>query len=488
MSKFYITTPIYYVNDKPHIGHAYCTIAADVIARWHRLRGEEVFYLTGTDEHGEKVVLAAKNAGKTPKEFVDGIVVQYDKLWKTLNISYDYFIRTSDPKHERIVANVVERIMANGDIYKGVYEGWYCVPDESFWTDLQLKDGKCPDCGRDVKKVKEETYFFKLSKYQDRLLKFYEDNPGFLSPKFRSKEIINRVKGGLRDMSMTRATIKWGVPFPQDKSHTIYVWIDALFNYISALDWPDGDKFKTFWPADVHLIGKEINWFHSVIWPALLFSAAIEPPKKVFAHGWWTINGQKISKSLGNAIDPIALTKKYSVDAFRYALLREMPLGDDGNFSEKTMVQRLNNELASELGNLVNRTLTIAERFDGEIKGQPELAYALDVKRIDNLIDTMDTFGALNEIFAFIRSANKYVNDNEPWKLSGDRLGAVLYNLLEAVRIIGILTQPFMPATTDKLNAQLGIGAGMLKDCEFREFVGKVKKGEYLFKKVDVEM
>ncbi len=455
-----------------------------MLARWHRLKGDDVFFLTGTDEHGEKVEQAAKNAGRSPREFVDSIVGQYKQIWKELNVSYDYFIRTSDPAHEEIVAKIIEKIAKNGDIYKGFYEGWYCVPDETFWTELQLKDGKCPVCGREVKNVKEESYFFKLSKYQERMLEFYNDNPEFLSPKFRSKEILNRVKDGLKDISITRTTIKWAVPFPLDKAHTLYVWVDALLNYVTALGWPDGEKFKKYWPADVHLVGKEINWFHSVIWPALLFSAGIEPPKKVFAHGWWTIGGQKMSKSTGNAIDPVALSKKYALDAFRYTLLKEMPLGDDGDFSEKSLQTRLNNELVAELGNLLNRTVTIAAGFDGKIEGKPELGASLNVGKITELMDNLDTHGALDEIFAYIKAANKYVNDKEPWKLKGAELGSVLYNLLEAVRIISILVSPFMPGSSEKINAQLGVPAGTLNDCTFGQFNGKVTKGEMLFKKV----
>ncbi len=483
--KFYVTTPIYYVNDKPHIGHAYCTIAADVLARWHRLKGDDVFFLTGTDEHGEKVEQAANSVKKTPKEFVDSIVGKYKEVWKELNISYDCFIRTSDPVHENVVSQIIEKIAKKGDIYKGFYEGWYCVPDETFWTDLQLRNGKCPECGREVKKVKEESYFFKLSKYQDRLLDFYKSNPDFLSPKFRSKEILNRVKEGLKDISITRTTIKWAVPFPLDKNHTLYVWIDALFNYISALGWPNGDNFKRFWPADVHLVGKEINWFHSVIWPALLFSSGIEPPRKVFATGWLTVDGKKIGKSLGNAIDPAALSRKYSIDALRYFLLKELPLGDDGDFSEKALVTRLNNELAAELGNLLNRTIILAERFDGRIEGKAELDKAINLQKIGTLMDKIDPFNALSVIFSFIKAANKYVNDKEPWKLNGRELGNVLYNLLESLRIVSILISPFMPGTSEKINLQLGVKAGSLKDCVFGKHEYKVKKGEYLFKKLD---
>ncbi len=486
LPKFYITTPIYYVNDRPHIGHAYTTIAADAIARWHRLRGDEVFFLTGTDEHGEKVEHAAKNAGKGTKEFVDSIVSKYIELWKTLNISYDYFIRTSDPEHERIVQQIIDKIAKTGDIYPGFYEGWYCVPDESFWTDLQLKEGKCPECGRKVEKVKEETYFFKLSKYQDKLLKLYKQNPGFLAPKHRAKEILNRVNDGLKDVSITRTTISWAVKFPIDAKHTIYVWVDALLNYVTALGGPGTSNFNKFWPADVHLIGKEINWFHSVIWPAMLLSAGIELPKQVFAHGWLTINGQKMSKSLGNAIDPIALSEKYSLDAVRYTLLREMPLGDDGDFSDNAIKTRLNNELAAELGNLLSRTIAIAEKHKGEIKGTPSLEAGLKtrIEKIDKLMDKLDTFNALAEIFAYVKLTNKYINENEPWKLQGSSLSEVLYNLLEALRIIAILISPFMPDTAKEINKQIGASEGTLKDCRFREFKGKVKKGDYLFKKV----
>ncbi|MFI5412378.1 MAG: methionine--tRNA ligase [Candidatus Micrarchaeales archaeon] len=486
--KFYLTTPIYYVNDKPHVGHAYTTIVGDVIARWHRLKGEDVFYLTGTDEHGEKVEQAASKAGKSPKEFVDGIVDKYKQMWKALDVSYDCFIRTSDPKHEAIVSEMIEKIAKNGDIYKGFYEGWYCVPDETFWTALQLKDGKCPECGRDVKLVKEETYFFKLSKYQNKLLKFYKENPSFLSPKFRSKEILNRVNEGLNDVSITRTTIKWGVPFPLDKKHTVYVWVDALFNYISALGGTGSKDFKKYWPADVHLIAKEINWFHSVIWPALLFSAGIEPPKMIFAHGWLTVNGQKIGKSLGNAIDPVAIAKKYSLDALRYALIRELPFGADGDFSEAMVVTRLNNELVAELGNLLNRTVTIAEKYKGRIEGTPALdaGLSIKIKNIDKFMEELDTLNAITEIFSYIRMANKYINDNEPWKLKGDELGNVLYNLLESLRIISILISPFLPNASERMNAQLGLKAGKLDDCKFGKFEGKVKKAEHLFKKIEV--
>jgi methionyl-tRNA synthetase len=357
--KFYITTPIYYATNLPHIGTAYTTIVADILARWHRIKGEKVFFLTGMDEHGEKVEKTAKENGKTPKEFVDEIAEQFKFTWKKLNISYDDFIRTTEERHEKVVIEVIKRIAENGDIYKGEYEGWYCTPCESFWTEIQLKNGKCPQCEREVKMLKEESYFFRLSKYQEKLLRFYEENPEFLSPSFRAAEIINRVKGGLKDISITRTTVKWAIPFPLDNKHFIYVWVDALINYISALGL-GSEKFNEFWPADVHLIGKEINWFHSVIWPAMLMSAGFELPKKVFAHGWWTVEGKKMSKSLGNVINPVEIAEKYSADALRYFLVREMPLGDDGDFSEKSLIARINGELVADLGNLVYRVVTFS--------------------------------------------------------------------------------------------------------------------------------
>jgi methionyl-tRNA synthetase len=485
--KFYITTPIYYVNDKPHIGHAYTTIIADILARWHRIKGEKVFFLTGTDEHGEKVEKAAKDVGKSPKEFVDEIVEQFKSTWKKLNISYDDFIRTTEERHEKVVIEVIKKIAENGDIYKGEYEGWYCTPCESFWTEIQLKNGKCPQCEREVKRLKEESYFFRLSKYQEKLLKFYEENPEFLSPSFRAAEIINRVKGGLKDISITRTTVKWAIPFPLDTKHFIYVWVDALINYISALGL-ESEKFNEFWPADVHLVGKEINWFHSVIWPAMLMSAGFELPKKVFAHGWWTVEGKKMSKSLGNVVNPVEIAEKYSADALRYFLVREMPLGDDGDFSEKSLIARINGELVADLGNLVYRVVTLAEKFDGKIEGEPELEKNLDLEKIDDFMEKFDLFNALNEIWKFVRAANKYINEKEVWKLKDKELANALYNLLEACRIIAILIYPFMPSTAEKINEQLGVKLGSLKDCKFKKFEGKVKKGEYLFKKVEFKV
>ncbi|MDE1851466.1 MAG: methionine--tRNA ligase [Candidatus Micrarchaeota archaeon] len=482
--KFYITTPIFYVNDVPHLGHSYTMVVSDIIARWHRLLGERVFFLTGTDEHGEKIAKAAELRKEEVKAFVDKLAEAYKACWKGLSISNDDFIRTTERRHEEVVFRFIEAMDRNGDLYKGEYEGWYCVPDETFFTDLQLKEGRCPVCGRDVQKLKEESYFFRLSKYQDRLLEYYKANENFLAPKSRSAEIINRVKGGLKDLSITRKSVKWGIPFPMDRKHNIYVWVEALINYLSALDWRS-EKSDLFWPADVHMVGKEINWFHSVIWPAMLFSAGLEPPRKVFAHGWWTVEGQKMSKSVGNVVDPMAMAGKYSVDALRYFLVREIPLGDDGDFSEKALRLRLNNELAADLGNLAYRVLSITEKFDGKIEGSPELEASLDLKGIEKDMQELNLSGALERIWHFIKACNKYVNDKKPWEMDGAELSNALYNLLESLRIISILVSPFMPETSDRLNAQLGVKSGLLSEAKFGAFKGKVKKGEYLFRKID---
>jgi len=350
---------------------------------------------------------------------------------------------------------------------------------------LQLKDGKCPECGREVQKVKEEAWFFRLSNYQEKLLEFYEKNPGFLSPASRSQEIINRVRGGLKDLCLTRATLKWGVTFPFDKKYVVYVWFEALVNYISALGWP-GAKFKKFWPADLHLVGKEINWFHSVIWPAMLFSAGLQLPKKVYAHGWWTVDGRKMSKSVGNVVDPVEVAEKYSTDILRYFLIREMPFGEDGDYTEKALIARINGELVADLGNLIYRVLSLAEKFDGKFVGKDELSKKLNLKKIDEHIERLELTATLLEIWNFVRAVNKYITDNEPWKLKGKELGNVLYNILEASRVISILIYPFMPETAERIALQLGTKVGKLKDCKFDKFKGKVKKGGYLFNKIEV--
>ena len=481
--KYYITTPIFYVTNKPHIGTAYTVIIADILARWHRLAGNDVFFLTGTDEHGEKIEEAAKKSKKTPQELVDEVSEDYKNLWNDLGITNNDFIRTTDKKHVETVGKFLTEIYKKGDIYKGAYEGWYCVPDETFITELQLVDGKCPICGREVKKVKEESYFFKLSKYQDRLLELYNKNPKFLMPKNKSQEIINRVKSGLNDISISRSTVKWGVELPMEKDHTVYVWFDALVNYLSAINWPN-ESYKKYWPADLHLVGKEINWFHSVIWPAMLFSIGLDVPKTIFAHGWWTVEGKKMSKSLGNVVDPLDIIKKYGNDSLRYFYVREIPLGDDADFSEKALISRINGELVNDLGNLVYRTLTLVEKFSGDIKGNKELEEKINIQKINNYMNDFDTFNAIEEIWSIVRNTNKYINEKEAWKLSGEELGSVLYNLLESLRIISILIAPFMPETSEKIRKQLGNKVENLSDCTFKTYTGKVKKEGHLFEKI----
>lgn len=442
-----------------------------------------MFFLTGSDEHGEKIEKEATKNNLEPKEFVDKTVLEFKDVWKEYNISYDKFIRTTDELHEKTVGVFVKKLFENGDIYKGEYEGWYCVPDETFITELQLVEGRCPVCKREVKKVKEETYFFRLSKYREKLLELYENNKNFLMPYSRSLEIINRVKEGLNDVSISRTTIKWGIPFPNDEKHTVYVWFDALINYLSAVNWPD-KKFNEFWPADVHIVGKEINWFHSVIWPAMLISAEIDVPKTIFAHGWWTVDGKKMSKSLGNVINPIDMKNKYGLDQVRYFFVREVPFGDDADFSEKAIIARINGELVDDLGNLVYRALTLAERFEGSIKGTPELDKKLNIEKIKLLMNNFDTFNSINEIWSFVRATNKYINEKTVWKLKEKELGDALYNILESIRIISILLSPFMPDTSEKIRVQLGVDKQRVEHCVFSEYKGNVKKMDHLFEKI----
>ena len=483
MEKFYITTPIYYVNDKPHIGHAYTSIIADVFARWHRLNNEKVFFLTGTDEHGGKIEKAAAEKHKTPKELVDETSQKYKDTWAKLNVSYDKFIRTTDKDHEEAVKEFIKKVFEKGDIYKGEYEGFYCLPDERYITETELVDGKCPDCGRDVQKIKEEAYFFRLRKYKNDIIKLIEG--GLIIPEKNAKEMLNRLKGELKDLDITRKSVSWGIKFPFDESHSVYVWFDALLNYLSALNWPDGKEFKEFWPADVHLVGKEIVWFHSVIWPAMLLSAGLPLPKNVLAHGWWTVDGKKMSKSLGNVIDPVEIADKYSADAFRYFLLREKPTWEDGDFSESALKERINGELMANLSNLVARVLTLAEKFNGKIEGKVELEGFIDKKEIIENFDKKDVYSALNLTFESIRKINKYVNDKEPWKLEGKELSNVLYNSLEAIRIASIFLKPFMPSTAEKIEKKLGVTPQLLSDAVFKEFSTKVERGENLFNKIN---
>lgn len=482
--EFYITTPIYYVNDVPHIGHAYTTIAADVISRWHRLKGEDVFFLTGTDEHGEKVEQAAEKAGKNPKKFSDDISKKFRDAWESLNIEYDHFIRTTDEYHVNAVVKVLQTLYKNGYIYKGKYEGLYCVGCERYLTESELEDGKCPIHLKEPKKLSEDSYFFSLSKFHTILLNKIKSNDILIKPEVRKNEIVSFLENNkLEDISISRSKVKWGIKIPWDESQTTYVWIDAFLNYVTGIGWPN-KSFEKYWPADLHLIGKDILRVHATIWPAELLAIGLKVPKQFFAHGYFTISGQKMSKSLGNVVDPVELSKKYSVDSVRYFLIREFPFGEDGDFSEKALVNRINGELVADLGNLIYRVLTLAERYKGKIEGKPELDKNLDIEKIDSYLENLELHNAIEAIWKFVRNTNKYINEKQAWKLEGKELGNVLYNLLEACRVISILVSSFLPGTAEKINKQLGVKTGKLKDCKFLKFNGKIKKGAYLFEKV----
>lgn len=501
---YYITTPIYYPSDNFHIGHCYTTVIADALARYKRLKGYDVFFLTGSDEHGQKIEERAKKKGCTPKEFVDPIIDNAKDLWKSLDISYNKFIRTTDPEHVECVQKVFKQLYDQGDIYKGTYEGWYCTPCESFWTESQLKDGKCPDCGREVKLTKENAYFLKLSKYQKQLEEYLEGHKDLMQPVTRYNEMYNNfLKPGLKDLCVSRSSVKWGIPVTFDPEQTVYVWVDALTNYISALGYKSDDEslFEKYWPADLHLVGKEIFRFHTIIWPIMLIALGLPLPKKVYGHGWLTMGGDKISKSKGNFKDPRLFIEDYGVDTIRYFLLSEVPFGSDGNFSELLMVERRNSDLCNVLGNLVNRTISMANKYFGgkvsKISNITELdnevinyLNSMD-KDVDEKLESLNAPAALADIFSRLNRLNKYIDETEPWKLAKledkSRLNDVLYVILDGIRLCAIELEAFIPATSKKIYEQINVNDASFENntIGYVESYQVTEKPEILFARID---
>ena len=508
---FYITTPIYYPSAKLHIGHAYCTTIADSIARYHRLAGDDVFFLTGSDEHGQKIQQKAEEAGIKPIEYTDKIVAGFQNLWQKLNISNDDFIRTTEKRHEKVVQEIFRRIYAKGDIYKGSYKGLYCTPCESYWTEHQLdENGCCPDCGRPVQEVSEEAYFFKMSNYQDKILAYIEEHPDFIQPVSRRNEMINFIKQGLEDLCISRTSFDWGIPVPIDEKHVIYVWFDALTNYLTPIGFlDDQEKFNKYWPADLHLVGKEIVRFHTIIWPCILMALDLPLPKKVYGHGWLIVDGDKMSKSKGNVIDPIGLIDEFGADAIRYFLLREINLGQDGNFSRDALIGRINSDLANDLGNLLHRTLNMVGKFqDGVLiapQGESEVDKSLKADAAETVayfaenMEKMELSLSIKKVWAFISRANKYIDETAPWALAKDEtkkqeLANVMYNLAESLRHISVLISPFMPITAERIWQQLNLSgefaAVQLDDIKTWggiEGGHKVGTPEQLFPRIEVE-